>query len=111
MIETIINDRNSLSTALNTECGKVTVITHSLGAQEALIGLNNAQASGYVDKLINLAPCVVPNLEYFPLPEARRLRNLLTDDEWSDYTKAAKAASKLLSADDYKTFYLALRAK
>ena len=33
-----------------------------------MIGLNNPQAADYVDRLVNLAPCAVPRIDYFPLP-------------------------------------------
>ena len=63
MIETIIDDRSTIS---GNPCSKVSVIAHSLGTQVSLIGLNNPQAPGYVDKLINLATCPVPRSTYFP---------------------------------------------
>ena len=67
MIETIIYDRRFITRPPESiNCSKVTVIAHSLGTQIALIGLNNPQAPDYVDTLINLAPCPVPRIKYFP---------------------------------------------
>jgi len=44
------------------------VIAKGSGAAEALIALQNSEASKYVEKLINIAPCAVYNqdYEYFP---------------------------------------------
>ena len=65
MVYAIIDDRKELSEG---GCQKVSIVAHSLGTQEAMIGLNNPQAAGYVDRLVNLAPCAVPRIDYFPLP-------------------------------------------
>ena len=65
LVYAIIDDRKELSEG---GCQKVSIVAHSLGTQEALIGLNNPQAADYVDKLVNLAPCAVPRIDYFPLP-------------------------------------------
>ena len=64
LVEGIIQDRQTFEP--ETDCSKVTIVGHSFGTNESLIALNNDEAPKYVDKLINLTPCAIANIDYFP---------------------------------------------
>lgn len=65
MVDNIIADRNQVD-----ECNKVTIVTHSTGANSALVAASDSslQLSSKVGKIINLAPCLSINIEKFWLP-------------------------------------------
>ena len=107
MIETIIAERADFLEI----CDKVSIVAHSFGTNESLIALNNSEAPKYVDKLINITPCAIPNITFFPsIPPSRR-RNLLSASEESDLKQAAKNAKAVLGEELYREFYLALRER
>ena len=65
MVDTIIASRNQ-----ENECNKVTIMTHSTGANATLVAATKGdpQFANKVGKIINLAPCLAINIEKFWLP-------------------------------------------
>ena len=65
MVDTIIGSRNKEG-----ECQKVTIVTHSTGANQSLVAATDSdlQLSRKVAKIVNLGPCLAINIEKFWLP-------------------------------------------
>ena len=65
MVDNIIANRNG-----ENQCQKVTLVTHSTGANHSLVAATkgDAQFANKVGKIINLAPCLAINIEKFWLP-------------------------------------------
>lgn len=65
MVDSVIASRNQQD-----ECNKLTIITHSTGANQSLVAATqgDAQFADKVGKIINLAPCLAINVEKFWLP-------------------------------------------
>lgn len=65
LVDTVIASRN-----LADSCNKVTLITHSSGANQALVAAadSSKKFSDKVAQIINLAPCLQVNIDNFWLP-------------------------------------------
>jgi len=53
MIDTIIANRN-----LGTNCNKVTLVTHSSGANSSLVMATDPAMADKVGRIVNMAPCL-----------------------------------------------------
>ena len=65
MIDAVIKQRNGVG-----DCNKVTLVTHSSGANSALVLAStlNDQTSRKVNRIVTLAPCLRVNLDNFFSP-------------------------------------------
>ena len=65
MVKAAYQDYRSVRTK-DASCKKVSIIAHSLGTTEALIGLSQSDyAEEYISEAILLAPCPVPQVNFF----------------------------------------------
>lgn len=68
-VDLLIDLIMSFRTSSGLGCKKVTLVSHGIGALEALHVANMEDAENKIDRLVNLAPCAVPDLDWIELPQ------------------------------------------